>query len=164
MTSPNKQEILAGHRQLNGATIFGDGSVVDRHLVEQLGNRGTEASIIDAPIGWPQSVELAVVRLDTPAGEDALRDLAAQRLPATRAICTRRAPKTVKEARAIRDACVLCSERNIITLLWHPPLGEAKPHIRPDDLAFVVARELVNFGRPHFLEQSIVLDDIGRAS
>lgn len=149
---------------MNGATIFGDGSDVDDNLVEQLGSRGTAASVITVPIGWPDSVELAVVRLDTVAGEDALRDLATQELPATRAICTSHPPETVQEARAIRDVCVQCSERNIITLLWHPPVGATKPNIRPDDLAIVVARELVNFGRPHFLEQSIVLDDIGRAN
>lgn len=162
MTAPKQQQILTGHRPANGATIFGDGSPIDDNLVEELGSRGTDASIITTPVGWPSGVELAIVRLDTEAGEDALRDLATQDLPATRAICIRHHPQSVEAARAIRDTCVECSDRNLITLLWHPALGTASPDIRPDDLAFVIARELVNFGRPHFLEQSVVLDEIDR--
>ncbi|MBC7592824.1 MAG: hypothetical protein H7288_02600 [Kineosporiaceae bacterium] len=163
MTVPKEQQILIGHRPANEAVIFGDGSLLDDNLVEQLGNRGTKASVITVPVGWPNGVELAIVRLDTEAGEDALRDLATQELPATRAICTRQNPQSLNVARAIRDACVECSDRNLVTLLWHPAVGMASPDIRPDDLAFVVVRELVNFGRPHFLEQSVVLDEIDRA-
>lgn len=173
MTTPKQPEILAGHRPAKGATIFGDGSPIDHHLVDQLGCLGLEASIITVPIGWPGGVELAVVRLDTASGQDALRDLATQELPATRAICICPHPQSLDEARAIRDLSIDCSNRNLITLLWHPTVGAStkgrypgkrRHDIRPDDLALVVARELVNFGRPHFLEQTVVLDDIGRAN
>lgn len=163
MTAPKKPQDLTAHRPANGATIFGDGSHIDHHLVEELGRLGTDASIVTAPVGWPSGVELAIVRLDTESGEDALRDLATQDLPATRAICTRQHPQSLGAARAIRDACVECSNRNLITLLWHPTVGMASSDIRPGDLAVVIARELVSFGRPHFLEQSVVLDEINRA-
>lgn len=161
---PKRQQILVGHRPASEAIIFGDGSPVDDNLVEQLFSRGTDASVITTPVGWPSGVELAIVRLDTAAGEDALRDLATQYLPATRAICTRQQPQSLDAARAVRAACVECSNRNLITLLWHPLVGTSASDIRPDDLAFVIARELINFGRPHFLEHSVVLDDIDRAN
>lgn len=166
------------HRPVRKVTIFGDGSSIDQDLAQQLVNRGAETTIVTVPIGWPDAVKFAVARVDTPAGEDALRDLANHELAAARVICTCENPQTLDSAREIRSICVECSDQNLISLLWHPHvgasmqdcrgddqyLGTTGQEIRPDDLAFVVAREYMTIRRKHLSEQSVVLGDGGRVT
>jgi len=166
------------HHLVRTVTIFGDGSPVDQDLVRQLVSRGAETAIITEPIGWPSDVKFAVARVDTAAGEDALRDLASHDMAAARVICTCQNRQSLESARAIRAICVDCSNQNLITLLWHPQVGASMPdsqgedqdlgsdghEIRPADLAFVVAREYMTTRRKHLVEQSVILDEAGRAT
>lgn len=166
------------HHPVRAVTIFGDGSRVDQDLLRQLVSRGAETAIVTEPIGWPVSVKFAIARADTTAGEDALRDLANHEMAAARVICTCQNPQSLESAREIREICVECSNQNLITLLWHPHvgssmldgrgedqyLGTSGQDIRPDDLAFVVAREYMTTRRTHLVEQSVVLDEVGRAT
>ena len=166
------------HRPARKVTIFGDGSPIDLDLAQQLMDRGAETAIVTVPIGWPEAVKFAVARVDAPAGEDALRDLANHELAAARVICTCENPQTLESARETRSICVECSDQNLISLLWHPPVGASMQgcrgedqyvgptgqEIRPDDLAFVVAREYMTIRRKHLSEQSVVLDAGGRAT
>jgi len=160
----------AGRPPAPRVTIFGDGSALDHDIAEQLIKRGAEAAIVTVPIGWPDAVKFAVARVDTDAGEDAMRDLASHESSAARVICTCENRQTLALAREIRATCVDCSDQNLISLLWHPRVGDgdeqqaAGQAIRPDDLAFVVAREYMTTGRKRLIEQSVVLDEFGRAT
>lgn len=178
MTGRGNSHQVAEINPVRKVTIFGDGSPVDQDLAQQLISRGAETAIVTVPIGWPDDVKFAIARVDTTAGVDALRDLAHHELAAARVICTCENPQSLESARAIRTICVDCSTQNLITLLWHPPvgasmpdsqgedqyLGSGGPEIRPADLAFVVAREYMTTRRKHLIEQSVVLDEAGRAT
>lgn len=155
-------------------TIFGDGSRIDDDLVRELQSRGAETAIVTEPIGWPASVKFAIARVDTAAGEHALRDLAKHEMAAARVICTCQSPNSFQSARDIRAICLDCSNQNLVSLMWHPHVSttfqdrrgddRTGPEISSDDLAYLVAREYMTTRKSHLSEQSVVLDESGRAA
>jgi hypothetical protein len=131
-------------------TMFGDRDALDNALSDELGRRGRSTHSVTTPVGWLTSTTHAVVRLDTPSGDDAMRDLMTRDLPPTHivAVC-----ETPHEASArIDDACRRCGDRHEVSLIWHaafeveltdPPADtEEHPVSDPRRLAATIADEI----------------------
>ncbi|MCW2840809.1 MAG: hypothetical protein JWR55_2292 [Aeromicrobium sp.] len=148
-------------------TLYGDRGELDSALSDELGRRGNTIHRITTPIGWLRSGTHAVIRIDTPAGEHALVQLASQDLPATHVVAVSETPLDDAESTRLGDLCRQCGDHHEVFLIWHPPfvidVNEAMtlPGLRsvqsPGNLASTVADEVgVQAGRtsrPSFTSQ-----------
>jgi len=127
-------------------TLFGQRDALDEALSDELGRRGCSTHVVTTPMGWLGSVGHAVVRLDTPTGDQALTDLSLRNAPAAHivAVCE----NTVGEATSMRleQLCRQCSQHHDLSLIWHAPLAlgldDAPDGVVPGDLAVTIADEI----------------------
>lgn len=157
-------------------TIFGDGLAIDQAIAAEFGRQGSRTHVVTAETGWLATSDLVVVRLDTPAGAMAIRDLASRDSSSSRIICTCQDPGSAQMADSLAAACSRCGKLHHLTLLWHPPVASSSAKGRGDqkvpadagqevlatELAAVVAREDPAFGHPGFEEHVIGLSGSGR--
>jgi hypothetical protein len=101
-------------------TLYGDRGELDSALSDELGRRGSMIHRITTPIGWLRSVTHAVIRIDTPVGEHALAQLAAQDLPATHVVAVCETPLDDAESARLSDLCRQCGDHHEVSLIWHP--------------------------------------------
>ena len=103
-------------------TLFGDRDVLDDALSDELGRRGCSTHAVSIPVGWLHTASHVVVRLDTVAGERAMRDLVASAdAPATHvvAVCETTDDATVSDR--LSELCRQCGEQHDVSLIWIPP-------------------------------------------
>ncbi len=103
-------------------TLFGDSDSLDHALGTQLERRGCRTHFVSVPTGWLRSATHAVMRLDTAAGADALKELAMTDQPLSHVIAV--CPESVdsSESDRVRDMCRACGMHHDVSLIWHPPL------------------------------------------
>jgi hypothetical protein len=148
-------------------TLYGDHGELDTALSDELGRRGSVIHRITTPIGWLRSVTHAVIRIDTPVGEHALAQLAAQDLPATHVVAVCETPLDDAESTRLRDLCRQCGDHHDVSLIWHPlfdvdvsdvvNLSGLRPVESPGGLVTTVADEVDGqvgrTSRPSFTSQ-----------
>jgi hypothetical protein len=154
-------------------TIFGDGQEMDQALAAIFARFGSRIHIVTTPTGWVQSSDLVVARLDTQAGDVAIRDLAEKDAESSRIICTCVEPGSAETAQRLAAVCAKCGERHHVTLLWHPPLAEsfndcrdeeqsvseAGDGVRATELAEIIKQEASAFAGPAFDQHAVRIDN-----
>lgn len=133
-------------------TLFGDRDALDEAISDELGRRGRSTHSVTTPVGWLRSATHAVIRLDTAAGERALRDLATHDVPATQVVAVCETPLDDATSARLDELCRQCGQHHEISLIWHPPFevrlteeGEVpavQPGLAPGELAVTIADEL----------------------
>lgn len=151
-------------------TLFGDSDPLDHALSAQLERRGCKTHFVSVPTGWIRSATHAVMRLDTAAGAEALKELADTRQPRSHVIAVCPEPAEASESDRVREMCQACGRHHDVSLIWHPPIGAdtGAPAKHPADtkatteaLAATVAEEMVehaSVGRPSFVTRPLLLD------
>lgn len=149
-------------------TLFGDSAPLDHALSDQLGQRGCKTHFVSVPTGWLRSATHAVMRLDTAAGVDALKELAETEQPRSHVIAVCPEPGTTAESDRVQDMCRACGMHHDVSLIWHPPLvGDvasehpARTQVTTRALAVSVADEMVehpSVGRPAFVARPFVVE------
>ena len=156
-------------------TLFGDNDALDHALSDQLGRRGCRTHFVSVPTGWLRSATHAIMRLDTDAGADALRQLAETPQPRSHVIAVCPEPVDSSESDRVREMCQACGVHHDISLIWHPRLETdmAAALARPADavaadakvatnaLAVTVAAEMAEHstvGKPSFVTRPFVVD------
>jgi hypothetical protein len=125
---------------LTGTTVtfFGGNAPFDRALSDELGRRGWRTHYVSVPVGWLRSATHAVLRVDTEAGENALRQLLADDQPRSHVVATCARADSATHAR-VDELCRACGLRHDVSLIWHP---EVEPTTSGQDLASAVADEI----------------------
>ncbi|MET0932027.1 MAG: hypothetical protein ABWX74_21100 [Aeromicrobium sp.] len=133
-------------------TLFGDRDALDAALSDELGRRGRSTHSVTTPVGWLRSVTHAVIRLDTAAGERALKDLAAHDVPSTQVVAVCETQLDDATSARIDELCRQCGLHHEISLIWHPPFAmrltdEGAPLplaavLAPAELAATIADEV----------------------
>lgn len=133
-------------------TLFGDRDALDAAISDELGRRGRSTHSVTTAVGWLRSVTHAVIRVDTAAGEQALRDLASHDVPATQVVAVCGTPLDDATTARFDELCRQCGDHHEISLIWHAPFelrltdeGEipgGAPPLTPDELAVTIVDEL----------------------
>lgn len=133
-------------------TLFGDRDALDEAISDELGRRGRSTHSVTTPVGWLRSVTHAVLRIDTAAGERALRDLASHDVPATQVVAVCESPLDETVSARLDELCRQCGQHHEISLIWHPPfevrltgdgtVPSLEPVLDPEELAVTVADEV----------------------
>jgi hypothetical protein len=156
-------------------TLFGGSDPLDHALSDQLDKRGCRTHFVSVPTGWLRSASHAIVRLDTDAGADALRQLAETPQPRSHVIAVCPEPVDASESDRVREMCRACGVHHDISLIWHPPLDTdmraalARPAeavaadatVATNALAASVAAEMAGHptvGKPSFVTRPFVVD------
>lgn len=115
---------MTGDLDLHGPTVtmFGGRDALDSALSDELGVRGRSTHSVTTPVGWLTSTTQAVVRLDTPSGDDAMRDLLSRDLPATHVVAVCETSADGAESERIDQLCRQCGDLHEVSLIWHGPL------------------------------------------
>lgn len=149
-------------------TLFGDSTAIDHALSDQLGQRGCKTHFVSVPTGWLRSSTHAVMRLDTAAGTEALKQLAETDQPRSHVIAVCPEPANTAESDRVRELCRACGMHHDVSLIWHPPLvGDvaaehpARTEVATHALAATVADEMVGHstvGQPSFVTRPFMLE------
>ncbi|MEV7398080.1 hypothetical protein [Aeromicrobium sp. NPDC092404] len=149
-------------------TVFGDNNAIDHALGTQLERLGCRTHFVSVPTGWLRSAAHAVVRLDTAAGADALRELAETTQPRSHVVAVCPELMDGAESERVRDLCRACGAHHEVSLIWHPPLEANLAHpagaatdvrAAAKALAASVADEMVDHsavGDPSFVTRPFV--------
>ena len=108
-------------------TLFGDSNAFDHALSDQLGRRGCKTHFVSVPTGWLRSATHAVMRLDTAAGADALKELAETPEPRSHVIAVCPESADASESDRVREMCRACGTHHDVSLIWHTPLAPDVP-------------------------------------
>lgn len=150
-------------------TLFGEGDPLDHALGTQLEQRGCRTHYVSVPTGWLRSATHAVMRLDTAAGAEALKELSETQQPHSHVIAV--CPETAdsSESDRVREMCRACGMHHDVSLIWHPPLdteattteGASTGSVEANALAAKVVDEMMRssagqlpVGTPPFLTES----------
>jgi hypothetical protein len=140
-------------------TLFGASDRLDHALGTQLGERGCKTHLVTVPTGWLRTATHAIVRLDTDAGVEALRELAETTGPRSHVIAVCPELADAAEAQRLHEMCRTCGQHHDVALIVHPPVdADAVAHT----VAATVADEVVehaSVGRPAFVTKAVRLDD-----
>jgi hypothetical protein len=151
-------------------TLFGNSDPLDHALSEELGRRGCKTHDVSVPTGWLPSATHAIMRLDTVAGAEALKQLAETRQPRSHVIAVCAEPADTSESDRVREMCRACGMHHDVSLIWHPPLDSdvAAPAGAPSDvgvatnaLVATVADEMVehsSVGQPSFVTLPLLIE------
>lgn len=153
----------------NTVTVFGGSDPLDHALGDQLERRGCKTHFVSVPTGWLLTATHAIMRLDTPAGADALKQLAETPQPRSHVIAVCPELANASDSDRVRAMCRACGRHHAVSLIWHPPLdaGVPAPGHSPgsdpttDALATTVADEIVehsSVGRPSFVTRPLLLE------
>jgi hypothetical protein len=160
---------VTGDLDLQGPTVtlFGDRDALDSALSDELARRGRSTHSVTTPVGWLLSTTQAVVRLDTPSGDFAMRDLLTRDVEPTHvvAVCEESSDDTT--ASRIDELCRQGAARHEISLIWHaafkpttlgaPAEPSAAPAPSPGRLATAIAEEIArqqeHASNPSFVSQ-----------
>lgn len=152
------------HGVPSAVTLFGSNHVLDDALSDELGQRGCRTHRVTVKTGWLSTATDAVIRIDTPAGAEALRDLGSAEHPSAHVVATCTVPLHEHQADLVRDLCRRCGERHDFSLIWHPSLvqtataSRAGADLSTRTLAATVADELLGQaardGEPSFSTRS----------
>ena len=149
-------------------TLFGGSDPLDRALGTQLERRGCRTHFVSVPTGWIRSATHAVMRLDTAAGAEALKELSRTPQPASHviAVCPEPADSSVSDR--VRDMCRACGMHHDVSLIWHPPLdteattteGASTGSAATNALAAQVIDEMMRTtaGQPSFATRPFLAD------
>ena len=143
-------------------TLFGDNDPLDPALGTQLERHGCRTHVVSVPTGWLRSATHAVMRLDTAAGAEALKELSETQQPHSHVIAV--CPESIdsSESDRVRDMCRACGMHHDVSLIWHPPLeaadvtsimGGSTENIAANALAAKVVDEMMrtSAGQPSFV-------------
>lgn len=134
-------------------TLFGEAEPIDHALSDELGRRGCTTHYVTVPTGWLSSVSHAIVRLDTPSGVLALKQLADSDQPPAHvvAVCAQQTDASVSDR--FSELCRVCDAVHDVSLIWHAPLGPttagevdlfpSEPTVPAPDVAALVADEVL---------------------
>jgi hypothetical protein len=134
-------------------TVFGDNDSLDHALGTQLERLGWKTHFVSVSTGWLRSAAHAVMRLDTVAGADALKELVETPQPRSHIIAVCPELDDMAESERLRDMCRACGMHHDVSLIWHPPLdpgltvfGGAPSNVRAaaNALAASVAGEMAD--------------------
>lgn len=150
-------------------TLFGDSDALDHALSDQLDRRGCRTHSVSVPMGWLRSATHAVMRLDTAAGAEALKELSTTQEPHSHVIAVCPEPVDSSESDRLREMCRACGMHHDVSLIWHPPLDAAGPSAKgaasvrdaTQALAATVVDELVEHataGRPSFAARPFLVE------
>lgn len=103
-------------------TVFGDNDALDHALGAQLERLGCKTHFVSVPTGWLRSAAHAVVRLDTEAGADALKQLADTPEPRSHVIAVCPELTDRAESDRLHEICRGCGQHHHVSLIWHPRL------------------------------------------
>lgn len=128
-------------------TLFGDRDALDGALSDELGRRGCSTHSVSIPVGWLATARHVVVRLDTPTGERAMRELAASSTtPAAHVVAVCETPDDLATADRLSELCRQCGEQHDVSLIWHPPYEPGTDALggvhAPMELAATIADEV----------------------
>ena len=112
---------MTGDLDLQGPTVtlFGDRDAIDGALSDELGRRGRSTHSVTTPVGWLTSTTQAVVRLDTPSGDVAMRDLLTRDVAPAHIVAICEEPSDGFESSAIDELCRQGADRHEISLIRH---------------------------------------------
>lgn len=108
-------------------TLFGGNDQIDRALSEELGRRGCRIHAVSVETGWLQSATNVIARIDTPAGERAMENLAGSSRPHAYIVAVCEMPQDEQSSRRLHDLCEQCSLQHHVALIWHAPVAGAQP-------------------------------------
>ena len=149
-------------------TLFGDSDSLDHALGTQLERRGCRTHYVSVPTGWLRSSTHAVMRLDTAAGAEALKELSVTDQPYSHVIAV--CPESVdsSESDRVRDMCRACGMHHDVSLIWHPPLDAdvtTSPGVQTESVATTaLAAQVVDevmrtsAGQPAFVTRPFVTE------
>ncbi|MET0766344.1 MAG: hypothetical protein ABWY50_01745 [Aeromicrobium sp.] len=130
-------------------TMFGTRDALDTALSDELERRGRSTHVVTTPVGWLKSVTHAVIRVDSAAGERALRDLAMHETPPAQVVAVCETPLDDETSARLDRLCRECGVHHEISLIWHPPFevrltdspagSPLQPVLAPDELAVTIA-------------------------
>jgi hypothetical protein len=116
-------DVLDTSAETPGAiTLFGDNDLLDRALTTELGRRGRRTHTVSIAMGWLTSASHAIVRLDTPSGAIALRELTKTTHPPAHVVAVCEKPSDERASDRLRELCRRCGEHHDVALIWHPPI------------------------------------------
>lgn len=133
---------MANDLHLSGPTVtlFGDHDVLTEALSRELGRRGCNTHAVSIPVGWLSTASHAVVRLDTPTGAQAMRDLAdTPAAPTTHVVAVCKATTDFATSEGLRELCRQCGAHHDVSLIWHSAY-ESEADVYPSDA--ITAQEL----------------------
>ena len=149
-------------------TLFGDNDPLDHALGTQLERHGCRTHVVSVPTGWLRSATHAVMRLDTAAGAEALKELSETQQPHSHVIAV--CPESIdsSESDRVRDMCRACGMHHDVSLIWHPPLdaevttaeGASTGSAETNALAAQVVDEMMRTtaGQPSFATRPFLPD------
>jgi hypothetical protein len=118
---------MSSELHLEGTTItlFGRSDALDNALCDELGRRGCNTHSVSIPMGWLSTTTHAVVRLDTPAGEDAFRELVELEEPPAHVVAVCAKPADELHSARVDKLCRRCGDHHDMSLIWHAALVES---------------------------------------
>lgn len=131
-------------------TLFGGHDALDQALSDELGRRGCHTHAVSVASGWVYSATHVVMRLDTPAGQQAFEQLLEVERPPAHVVAVCETMPTAASARWT-ELCEKCGACHDIALIWHPALdltvdemfdGVSHEIAPPQELASSIADEL----------------------
>ncbi|KRC65483.1 hypothetical protein ASE12_12400 [Aeromicrobium sp. Root236] len=146
-------------------TLFGGSDPLDHALSAHLDRRGCKTHSVTVATGWLQSATHAILRLDTVAGAEAFKQLAATPEPRSHVVAVCPETDDAAESDRVRDLCRACGVHHDVALIWHPPLGvnssAAATASTTTALASTVANEMadhLSVGAPAFVTRPFTFD------
>lgn len=147
-------------------TMFGTHDAIEKAISDELGRRGCRTHSVSVETGWLQSTRHAIVRLDTIAGDSAIRGLTAAEGPGVHVVAICLEPADARDSARLRQLCEECSSTHNVSLIWHDAVGSPEPLIAEDEdpparrLAVAVVDEVAGqvdpVVRPSFSARSLV--------
>jgi hypothetical protein len=130
-------------------TLFGNLDPLGEALTDELTLRGFSTHAVTTSMGWMGSVTRAVIRLDTPAGQQAFADLTSGRdVPSAQVVAVCETTEDAGAAARMDELCRRCGDDHVVSLIWHPSLeprlGDEGPQLAPGVLAASIADEVEN--------------------
>lgn len=107
-------------------TVFGDNNTLDHALGTELDRLGCRMHFVSVPTGWLRSAAHAVVRVDTAAGADALRELVETSQPRSHVVAVCPVMDDGADAERVRELCRACGLHHEVSLIWHPQLDAGR--------------------------------------
>lgn len=141
-------------------TLFGDRDALEDALGDELGRRGCSIHSVTIPMGWLSTVTHAVVRLETPTGEQALTDLTSRDVPAAHVVAVYGTDLDGDTSARLDELCRTAGEHHAVSVIRHAPLGppvqDAPFDLTPAELAGDIADEIARGGAsPSFVSRTV---------
>jgi len=133
-------------------TLFGVGDAIDVAVSDALAGGGGRTHLVTVPSGWIGSADPVVLRLETPAGERALRSLVEHDGHGERVVALCRRSTPASSATGVRAIARTCSGSHDFTLAWHD--GATDPE-EIDRLARAVVEQVRSRTHSHFDEVAL---------